>query len=147
MLLLIKYRIFALMNLLIKGALLWPGWFALSVFTQFSFFLLLLGFVLCAACLSLLRRFPFGQHNQTDRNSAVVSHNSLFLPVSSGRVLRATRWVYSECLSPPVIFTMTPMAPSSGRSGYGKWMDGCLACSADKYEGKGIKAFFFHMAF
>ncbi|XP_075894141.1 cytosolic carboxypeptidase 2 isoform X2 [Nelusetta ayraudi] len=44
-----------------------------------------------SAGLSLLRRFPFGQQNQTDHSSAAVSHNSLFLPVSRGRVLRANR--------------------------------------------------------
>lgn len=44
-------------------------------------------------------------------------------------------------LSPNCHFYNDPVTLSSGRSGYGKWMYGCLACSADKYE-EGNKAFF-----
>lgn len=50
-------------------------------------------FVLCADSLSLLRRFPF---EQSELNSAVMPHSSLFLPVSRGRVLRASRWVFPK---------------------------------------------------
>lgn len=68
---------------------------------------LILSFV--TAGLSLLRRFPFGQLNQTDLSSSAAPHTSLFLPVSRGRVLRASRCVYPDHFVPTLIFTFNAL--------------------------------------
>lgn len=118
MLFYIKYCIFAVTNFAYQRCLVLTWMTCFTVFMKCSSCFFLLGFVLCAAGLSLLRRFPFGQQNQTDHSSAAVSHNSLFLPVPRGRVLRANRWVYPEHFVPQLSFLQWPRDPELGE----KWV-------------------------